>query len=126
MLRVQERNVKDLLRIVAPMITDLLVLEVRVLHISMLLELFYIYFGLCYGGPPAIICQSNAIAKALDGSFEHLKLDVLNLKFPLELAYKFFFVRWLKSKLASWPHVLALLAHVTPTYMIKLDYLSIC
>ena len=126
MLRVQERYVKDLLRIVAPIFTNLLVLKVRVLHITMLFELFDIYFGLCYGGPPAIICQSNAIAKALDGSFEHLKLDVLNLKFPLELAYKFFFVRWLKPKFASWPHVLALLAHITPTYMIKLDYLFIC
>ena len=66
MLRVEEGDVEDFLCVVAPMITDLLMLEVRVLHITMLLELLNIDLRLSHSCPPAIICQSNAVAKALD------------------------------------------------------------
>ena len=64
MLRVEEGDVEHFLRIVAPMVTNFQMLEVRVLHIARLLELFNIYVSLGNGSLPTIVGQRDAVAEA--------------------------------------------------------------
>ena len=96
------------------MITDFLMLEVTVLHISMLLELLYINLCLSYGGAPAIICQCDAVAESFDGTLENFILNFLNLELLLKLADVVFFVRRIECMITTWANILALLAHVAP------------
>ena len=67
------------------MVTNLLMLEVGVLNITLLSELLDIDLGLLYRGPPTIVSQVDSVAKAFDAALEDVVGDVLQTELLLEL-----------------------------------------
>lgn len=90
MLAVQECNVEDLLCVVATMVTDSLVLEVRVLGFAWFTHVFDADLCLIVGGLPAFISQSDSIAESLDTSLKHLVSDLLDTELCLDVADELF------------------------------------
>ena len=113
-LAVQEGDVEHLLRDVSSVIAHLFVLEVGVLHVPALLELLYVDSGLTHCGPPAVICQGDAVSESLDGALEDLKEHILDAKLTLKLADELLFLAWDEAIIATWPHVVGPFAHVAP------------
>ena len=96
------------------MVAHLLMLEVRVLHVSMLLKLLNIDPGLSHSGPPAVICQRDAVSESLDRALEDLKKHILNAKLSLKLTDELLFFARNKAILSAWPHIVGPFAHVSP------------
>ena len=111
---VQERDIEHLLRVIAPILKHLLVLEVRVLDVAVLFELLNIDLGLGHCGLPAIICERDAVAKPLDRSLEDLKEDVLNVELFLKVHDVLLFLAGEEGSVGTGPHILARLAHIAP------------
>jgi len=63
------------------MVKNLLVLEERMLNVTMFLEIFNIYMRLCNCGSPAIVCQVHSIAESFDTTFEDIVGNILHIKF---------------------------------------------
>ena len=91
----------------------------------MLLKFLNIDFRLSHSCPPAIICQSNAVAKAFDRSLENFILDILNLKLLLKLADEVFLVRGTEAKFTAWPNVLTFFTHVAPRKKLHINMAKI-
>ena len=115
-LRVQERDVKHFLRIITTVIADVLVLEVGMLHVTMLLELLNIDLRLSYSCHPAIIRQCNAVAKTFDRALENFVLYLLDLKLLLKVANEILLVSGLEPSFTTWSNVSASFAEVAPIH----------
>ena len=120
-LAVQERDVEHLLRVVAPVLAHLLVLEVRVLNVAVLLEFLDFDLGLGHCGSPAVVSERDAVAKPFDRSLEHLEEDVLDVELLLQADDVLLLFAGIEGPVGAGPHVLARLAHVAPEANAKIS-----
>ena len=80
MLAMQESDVEDLPCFISAMIKNLLVLEERVLYITMFFEIFNVYMCLCNCSSPAIVSQVHSIAESFDTTFKDVVGNILDIK----------------------------------------------